>query len=155
MLSDGAGIPLGVAIEGANRHDAKLLVATVDGLVVARPAAPEEEGGSKQQHLCLEAAYDSKEVREELQTRSYVPHIRPADKEKKEPKSHPGARARRWVVERTHSWLNRSRRLLVRWEKKTENYLAFIQLASAPSSSSPRYWFPDKLLDSRSQKTWR
>ncbi len=35
------------------------------------------------------------------------------------------------VVERTHSWLNRSRRLLVRWEKKAENYLAFIQLACA------------------------
>jgi Transposase DDE domain len=42
-----------------------------------------------------------------------------------------GGRARRWVVERTHSWLNRSRRLLVRWEKKAENYLAFIQLACA------------------------
>ena len=43
----------------------------------------------------------------------------------------PGYRARRWVAERTHSWLNRSRRLLVRWEKKTENYLAFLQLACA------------------------
>ena len=43
----------------------------------------------------------------------------------------PGAKARRWVVERTHSWLNRSRRLLVRWEKKVENYLAFLQLACA------------------------
>jgi putative transposase len=35
------------------------------------------------------------------------------------------------VVERTHSWLNRSRRLLVRWEKKTQNYLAFLHLACA------------------------
>ena len=34
-------------------------------------------------------------------------------------------------MERTHSWLNRSRRLLVRWEKKTENYVAFIHLAYA------------------------
>ena len=42
-----------------------------------------------------------------------------------------GAKARRWVVERTHSWLNRSRRLLVRWEKKAENYLAFVHLACA------------------------
>ncbi|MGI8474870.1 MAG: IS5/IS1182 family transposase, partial [Thermomicrobiales bacterium] len=40
-------------------------------------------------------------------------------------------RARRWVVERTHSWMNRSRRLLVRWEKKAEHYLAFVQLACA------------------------
>jgi putative transposase len=131
MLTDGAGIPLAVAVEGANRHDSKLLVATLEGLVIARPAAQGEEPDySHQQHLCLDAAYDSKEVRQELNRRGYEPHIRPTDKEK-ERKNHPGARARRWVVERTHSWLNRSRRLLVRWEKKTENYLAFIQLACA------------------------
>jgi putative transposase len=133
MLTDGAGIPLAVAVEGANRHDSKLLVATLEGLVVARPACEEEEGSK--QHLCLDAAYDSKEVREELEARSYEPHISPADKnkrsERKEARQHLGGRARRWVVERTHSWLNRSRRLLVRWEKKTENYLGFIHLACA------------------------
>lgn len=137
MLTDGRGIPLAVAVEGANRHDSKLLVATLEGLVVARPAPEEEEGAdySQKQHLCLDAAYDSEEVREELETRSYEPHISAADKkkrsERKEARQYPGGRARRWVVERTHSWLNRSRRLLVRWEKKTENYLAFIHLACA------------------------
>jgi putative transposase len=133
ILTDGAGIPLAVAVEGANRHDSKLLVATLDGLVIARPAPGEGEepdSEQRQQHLCLDAAYDSKEVREELETRSYVPHLRSADKEE-ERKRHPGGRARRWVVERTHSWLYRSRRLLVRWEKKTENYLGFIHLACA------------------------
>lgn len=134
MLTDGAGIPLAVAVEGANRHDSKLLVATLDGLVVARPA-PEGEEAGPEQHLCLDAAYDSEPVREELEARSYEPHISPADKnkrsERKEARRHLGGRARRWVVERTHSWLNRSRRLLVRWEKKTENYLAFIHLACA------------------------
>jgi len=39
--------------------------------------------------------------------------------------------AKRWVVERTLSWLNRYRRLLIRWEKKSENYLAFLHLACA------------------------
>jgi len=139
MLTDGAGIPLAVAVEGANRHDSKLLVATLDGLVVARPdpgeEEEEEEEGYSEQHLCLDAAYDSEEVREELEARSYKPHISPADKkkrsERKEARQHLGGRARRWVVERTHSWLNRSRRLLVRWEKKTENYLAFVHLACA------------------------
>src|SRR5215211_4897862 len=138
MLTDGAGIPLAVAVEGANRHDSKLLVATLDGLMVARPAEAEEQEGVKrsEQHLCLDAAYDSEEVRQELAARSYEPHISPAEKNKRaerkmEARRHPGARARRWVVERTHSWLNRSRRLLVRWEKKTENYLAFIHLACA------------------------
>ena len=55
MLTDGAGIPLAVAVEGANRHDSKLLVATLDGLAIARPAPAEgEEPDSEQQHLCLE-----------------------------------------------------------------------------------------------------
>ena len=134
MLTDGAGIPLAVAIEGANRHDSRLLVATLDGLVVARPA-PEGEEDSPEQHLCLDAAYDSEPVRQELEARSYEPHISPAEEkkrsERKRARQHPGGRARRWVVERTHSWLKRSRRLLVRWEKKTENYLGFIHLACA------------------------
>ena len=134
MLTDGAGIPLAVAVEGANRHDSRLLVATLDGLVVARPAG-EEEKGCPEQHLCLDAAYDSEKVRKELEARSYTPHISPAEErkrsERKQARQHPGGRARRWVVERTHSWLNRSRRLLVRWEKKTENYVAFIHLACA------------------------
>jgi putative transposase len=132
MLTDGAGIPLSVAIEGANCHDAKLLVATMEGLVVvARPGWEEED---EQQHMCLDAACDSDPVREELKERGYVPHIRPADKKEREregPVHRHGGRARRWVVERTHSSLSRSRRLLVRWEKKAENYLAFIQLACA------------------------
>jgi putative transposase len=88
-------------------------------VVVTRPAS-EEEAGCSEQHLCLDAAYDySEEVREELEARSYEPHISPADKnkrsEREEARQHLGGRARRWVVERTHSWLNRSRRLLVRW----------------------------------------
>jgi putative transposase len=134
MLTDGAGIPLAVAVEGANRHDSRLLVATLEGLVVARPAREAEED-SPEQHLCLDAAYDSEAVRQELEARSYEPHISPAEErkrsERKRARQHPGGRARRWVVERTHSWLNRSRRLLVRWEKKTENYLGFIHLACA------------------------
>ena len=81
MLTDGAGIPLSVAIEGANRHDAKLLVATLEGLVVARPAWEEED---EQQHRCLDAAYGSEPVREELKKRGYVPHIRPADKKERQ-----------------------------------------------------------------------
>jgi putative transposase len=85
--------------------------------------------------LCLDTAYDSEEVRHELEARSYKPHISATEEkkrsERKRARKHPGGRARRWVVQRTHSWLNRSRRLLVRWEKKTENYVAFVHLACA------------------------
>jgi putative transposase len=135
MLTDGNGIPLAVVVDGANRNDDKLLAATLDEIVVARPASEEEE---LREHLCLDAGYDSKAVREEVDSRGYEAHIRPRRKECEHyyyyyyyHHHHPGAKARRWVVERTHSWLNRSRRLLVRWEKKPENYLAFVQLACA------------------------
>ena len=67
----------------------------------------------------------------EVDARGYEAHIRKREQEREDEERHPGARAKRWVVERTHSWLNRSRRLLVRWEKKTENYLGFIHLACA------------------------
>ena len=40
----------------------------------------------------------------------------------------PGWKARRWVVEATHSWLNRNRGILIRWSKKKENHLALLQL---------------------------
>lgn len=109
-------------------------MATLDGIVVARRASSGDKTSEHHyQHLCLDAGYDSEAVREEVELRGYEAHIRPRDKNPREEdeKHHPGAKARRWVVERTHSWLNRSRRLLVRWEKKTENYLAFVHLACA------------------------
>ncbi|HUT22724.1 MAG TPA: transposase, partial [Sumerlaeia bacterium] len=51
--------------------------------------------------------------------------------EKRDLERIPGCRARRWVVERTHSWMNRFRRLLVRWEKKKVNFPNMIYLACA------------------------
>lgn len=126
LLTDGAGIPLALIIDGANRHDVKLLSATLEGLVVSRP-----DPTQKPQHLCLDAAYDSTPVYRELLDRHYVPHVRSRGEEQLEKETIPGYRARRWVVERSHSWLNRSRRIPVRWEKKAENYLAFLHLACA------------------------
>jgi putative transposase len=127
LLSDGAGIPLAAAAAGANRHDMKLLAATLDGIAVARPApAPEDP-----QHLCLDAGYDYEAVRAEAAERGYTAHIRSRGQAARDKAAHPGGRARRWVVERTHGWLNRSRRLLVRWEKKLGNHLAFVHLACA------------------------
>ena len=127
LLTDGAGIPLALVVDGANRHDVKLLSATLDGLIISRPEPTVEHP----QHTCLDAAYDSTPVYRELLARQYQPHVRSRGQEQREKESIPGYRARRWVVERSHSWINRSRRLLVRWEKKVENYLAFLHLACA------------------------
>lgn len=124
LLVDGNGVPLAVAVAGANRNDCKLLAATLGGAAVARP-----DPGQVEQHLCLDKGYDHTFVRREAEARGYQHHIRRRGEERAEP--HPDGKARRWVVERTHSWLHRSRRLLVRWEKKAENYLALVHLACA------------------------
>jgi len=62
---------------------------------------------------------------------AYTPHIRSRGEEKKNLKEIPGYRARRWVVERTHSWMNRFRHILIRWEKKQANYLSMLYLTCA------------------------
>ena len=58
-----------------------------------------------------------------------TPHIRSRREEQQALERDAGFRARRWVVERTHSWLNRFRGLLIRWSKKPENHRALLQLA--------------------------
>ncbi len=60
----------------------------------------------------------------------FTPHIRGRGEEIKLKARQPGWRARRWVVEACHSWLNRNRGILIRWSKKDENHLALLQLAS-------------------------
>jgi transposase len=124
-LTEGKGIPIGIAIEGANRHDMKLFRETLESIVVQRPTPTEAEP----QGMCLDKGYDYDEVREILKEFGFTAHIRVRGEEAKEIAQEAGKKARRWVVERTHSWMNRFRRILVRWEKKPENYLGFLHFA--------------------------
>jgi hypothetical protein len=79
--------------------------------------------------LCLDRGYDYANVREVVGRRNYSPHIRTRGEELKLKARVPGWKARRWVVEACHSWLNRNRALLIRWSKKDDNHLALLQLA--------------------------
>jgi putative transposase len=126
-LTEGHGVPIGLAIEGANRHDMKLVRCTLDSLVVERPEPTSEQP----QGMCLDKGYDYDEVRELLDEFGFTAHIRARGEEAQALKQEAGFRARRWVVERTHSWMNRCRRILVRWDKKPEHYLAFLHFACA------------------------
>ncbi len=118
-------------MDGANRHDLKLLAVTLD----ACGARLSEPSAAAPQQLCLDAAYDVEPARAELAARALEAHIVPRSEEarllKAEQERPVGYRARRWVVERTHAWMNRFRRLLVRWEKCSVLYLGFCQLACA------------------------
>jgi transposase len=55
--------------------------------------------------------------------------VRARGEEARAIKRHARFKARRWVVERTHSWLNCFRRILIRWEKRPDTYLAMLHLA--------------------------
>jgi transposase len=126
-LTEGHGVPIGLAIEGAHRHDMKLVRETIESMVVDRP----EPAAEQPQGMCLDKGYDYQEVRDTLCEFGFTAHIRSRGEEAKELRAEAGKRARRWVVERSHRWLNRFRRLLIRWEKKPENYIAFLHFACA------------------------
>lgn len=120
-------MPIGLAVEGANRNDMKLVRNTLESIGVERPEPTEE----KPQGMCLDKGYDFQEVRDILIEFGFTAHIRSRGEEAKELAAEAGKRARRWVVERTHSWMNRFRRILIRWEKKVQNYIAFLHFACA------------------------
>lgn len=126
LLCEAQGVPIGLAHDGANRHDSKLLAATLDSVPIERP----EPTPAQPQGLCLDRGYDYASVRELVAGRGYTAHIRTRGEEIELKLRTPSWRARRWVVEACHSWLNRNRALLVRWSKKDENHLALLQLAS-------------------------
>jgi putative transposase len=127
LLTEGHGLPIGLAVDGANRNDMKLVEVTLQSIPVQRPTPSPE----CPQHMCQDKGYDYPEVRELVGSYGYTAHIRSRGEEKTAKQEIPGYRARRWVVERTHSWMNRFRRLLIRWEKKVENYLAMLHFACA------------------------
>ncbi len=79
----------------------------------------------------MDKGYDYDDVREIVGWWGYTAHIRTRGEEKHQKQTIPGYRARRWVVERTHSWFNRFRRLLIRWEKKVENYFGMLHFVCA------------------------
>jgi transposase len=126
-LTEGHGVPIGLAADGANRNDMKLVRTTIESIVVERP----EPTGEQPQGMCMDKGYDFQEVRDTLTEFGFTAHIRSRGEEAKALKREAGFRARRWVVERTHSWMNRFRRILIRWEKKPENYLAFLHFTCA------------------------
>jgi putative transposase len=116
-----------VAVDGANRVDFQLARVTIESIPIRRPKPTKRDP----QGLCLDKGYDYNEVRELAVEFGYTPHIRARGEEAQAIKHEVGFKARRWVVERTHSWMNRFRRILIRWEKKLENYLGLLHLVCA------------------------
>ncbi len=127
-------MPLAVVVTGANRTDMKKLGDLLDAQLVLCPLAADPADPAAGPQLCLDRGYDYAACREAATSRGYTPHIPPKASAARplpppgDPARHP---PRRWVVEVAHSWFNRFRRLLVRWDKKAANYLGFLHTSSA------------------------
>lgn len=105
----------------------KMVRDTIERMPVERPEPTPEES----QGLCLDKGYASDEVEEIAAEFRFTTHIPPKKGEAQPVKRKAGNKARRWVVERTHSWMNRVRGILIRWCKKAENYMALLHMAFA------------------------
>jgi putative transposase len=118
---------MGVAVDGANRPDGKMVEETLASIPIERPAPTPE----RQQHLCLDKAYVGDEIADLAREFEFTLHVPAKGKAAQQAKHKAGAKARRWVVERTHSWMNRFRGILIRWSKKPENYIALLHMSFA------------------------
>ena len=105
----------------------KMVAETLENIAADRPAPKPDQP----QGMCMDKGYDYDEVRAIVEEFGFTAHIHKRGEEAKKLKRKAGIKARRWVVERTHSWLNRFRRILIRWEKKAENYLGLLHFVCA------------------------
>jgi transposase len=132
ILVDEQGAPLALNITGANEHDKWSADDLLAAIVVERPDPEEVE-----QHLCADKGYDYDDVHAAVaggQYQAHIKHRRRRNEPPEEPQPIPGEErhpARRWVVERTISWLGKRRSIRVRWCKKEANWLALIKFACA------------------------
>lgn len=127
VLVDGRGVPLSLVVTPANVNDHLALPELLNNHALVRP----RPSRANPQHICLDAAFDNEPTRQTLCRDYYIAHIAPKAGRIDDVPLHPGGQARRWVVERTHAWFDRFRRLVVNWEKTTESRYAFLCLASA------------------------
>jgi putative transposase len=126
LLVDEKGVPLGITLVGANRHDVSQLGAVLDSKIACQPGA----AGAVTENLCADAGYVGEKAEAIIRGHGYIPHVRPRGEEitaKKNRRFKP----RRWIVEVSHSWFNNFRKLKVRYEKTAANCLALHHLAAA------------------------
>ena len=126
LLTEGHGVPIGMAVDGANRNDLKMTKETSKAFPSNDHSRQRRNGRAcvliKDTTLtkCVCCSGDF----------TAFPHIRSRGEEAQRMKKDP-RKARRWVVERTHSGMNRFRDILICWTKKPENFLAQLHLACA------------------------
>jgi len=126
LLVDERGVPLSIVVTGANRHD----VTQVDPVLGTRVFSPGKDS-TVFLNLCADAGYTGNPAHHTMVSKGYVPHVRSRGEESRLKTYHPDFKSRRWVVEASHSWFNRFRKLAIRYEKTHASFLALHHLAAA------------------------
>ena len=124
---DGRGVPLSFIVTAANVNDITMLDAVLESIAVQRRRPPQR----RSKHLCADAGYRSRAGVEVIKEHGYIPHVVDRRQEAERKRRDPKKKARRWVVEVCHSWFNRFRKLLVRYEKLERSFVALNHLAAA------------------------
>jgi len=124
---DGRGVPLSLIVTAANVNDGKRINEVLSAIVIQRESAPVR----RNKHLCADAGYRSADNVRIIEAHGYIPHVVDRRKEADMKRRDPNKKARRWVVEVCHSWFNRFRKLLVRYEKLERSFVALNHLAAA------------------------
>ena len=124
-MADARGVPLAALPTGANRHDSSAFAALLDAVPgVRRPSGQRRKRPAK---LHADKGYDSRRCRDALRRRRIKARIARRGIDSSERLGR-----HRWVVERTLAWLNRFRRLAVRYERRADIHQAFLSLGCAP-----------------------
>ncbi len=85
----------------------------------------------RSKHLCADAGYTGEPALQLIELHGYIPHVKGRHQEQQDLENDPNKKARRWVVEVAHSWFNRFRKLLVRYEKLERSFIGLNHLAAA------------------------
>ena len=127
LLVDGRGVPLSIVVTGVNEHDVTQLDQVLTAIMVERKTP----GTRRSKHLCADAGYRGRRALEIIESHGYIAHVVGRRTEADAKRRDPTKKARRWVVEVCHSWFNRFRKLLVRYEKLERSFLALNHIAAA------------------------
>jgi transposase len=122
-IADARGTPIAIGIASGPRHEAKLVEETLSRRFV----------GGRLLRLIGDKAYDSNPLDAALKRRG-IDMIAPNHSTRKlqnQDKRKLRRYKRRWMIERVFSWLMKSRRLVTRYEHKAQNFLGFLELATA------------------------
>ena len=123
-MVDRQGIPLAILLTAANVNETTMLEATIDAIQpIKRSTGRPRKRPAK---LHADKGYASKKNKAALRKRGIAPRIARKGVESKQKLGR-----HRWVIERTHSWLNRYRRLKVRYERRADIHEAFLKIGCA------------------------